>query len=124
MSEYMLSDEDTMNDVNPFVTHDFSLPGGVRQMNRPDDFVEVREVIDIPILKKSVYCDTNLCAEMTGTPKVVNKVVHPRRNIDTGFTCSERTPPVPKKKRKSTFFWYLIIALVLLALVLLRSTRA
>ncbi len=27
----MLDDEDAINDVNPFVTHDFSLPGSVRQ---------------------------------------------------------------------------------------------
>ena len=28
MSNFMLSDEDSINDVNPFVTRDFSLPGG------------------------------------------------------------------------------------------------
>jgi len=121
MSEYMLSDEDTMNDVNPFVTHDFSLPGGVRQMNRPDDFKEIGNVIDIPVLEKSVYCDTHLCKEMVGKPTVMNKVVHPRRNIDRGFTCSERRAPVPKKKRKR---WYLIIVVILLTLVLLKSIRA
>jgi len=28
MSKYMLSDENTINDINPFVVSDFSLPGG------------------------------------------------------------------------------------------------
>ena len=121
----MLSDEDTMNDVNPFVTHDFSLPGGVRQMNRPDDFVEIKDVIDIPVLKKSVYCDTHLCREMTDKPVVMNKVVHPRRNIDRGFTCSERSiPRAHNKNRVKMFYWSIIIVLILLTLILLKSTRA
>ena len=28
MSRYMINDENTMNDINPFVVADFSLPGG------------------------------------------------------------------------------------------------
>ena len=28
MSKYMLSDENTINEINPFVVSDFSLPGG------------------------------------------------------------------------------------------------
>jgi hypothetical protein len=43
MSSYMLNDEDAINDVNPFVTHDFSLPGGVRQMNEFENFSELAD---------------------------------------------------------------------------------
>ena len=42
MSEFMLSDQDTIDDVNPFVSRDFSLPGGVRQTGDFEDFEEVR----------------------------------------------------------------------------------
>jgi len=41
MSEFMLNDEDAINDVNPFVQRDFSLPGGVRQTGNFEDFQEV-----------------------------------------------------------------------------------
>ena len=37
----MLNDEDAINDVNPFVQRDFSLPGGVRQTGNFEDFQEV-----------------------------------------------------------------------------------
>ena len=33
MSKIMLNDEDAINDVNPFVKHDFSLPGSVRPVS-------------------------------------------------------------------------------------------
>ena len=36
----MLNDEDAINDVNPFVTHDFSLPGGMRQTGEFENFSE------------------------------------------------------------------------------------
>jgi hypothetical protein len=42
MSKYMLNDEDAINDVNPFVSHDFSLPGGVRQTGNFEDFTEIK----------------------------------------------------------------------------------
>ena len=44
----MLNDEDAINDVNPFVTHDFSLPGGVRQTGDFEDFSEMRNEPGIP----------------------------------------------------------------------------
>ena len=41
MSEFMLNDEAAIDDINPFVQHDFSLPGGVRQTGNFEDFQEV-----------------------------------------------------------------------------------
>ena len=40
MSKIMLNDEDAINDVNPFVKHDFSLPGSVRQTGGFDNFTK------------------------------------------------------------------------------------
>ena len=37
MSKYMISDENNMNDINPFVVSDFSLPGG---WSEPQPYVD------------------------------------------------------------------------------------
>ncbi|ADQ91516.1 hypothetical protein OlV1_139c [Ostreococcus lucimarinus virus 1] len=90
MSKYMLNDEDAINDVNPFVTHDFSLPGGVRQTGDFEDFSEMRSEPGIPEQERSVYCDYGLCKESTSECSL-SRPLHPRRNIDTGFTKNDRT---------------------------------
>lgn len=81
----MLNDEDAINDVNPFVTYDFSLPGSVRQNSGYDDFTEIKSEQGIPEPTKSVYCDYALCAEATSVCSL-SRPLYPRRNIDTGFT--------------------------------------
>ena len=89
----MLNDEDAINDVNPFVTHDFSLPGGVRQtgdFGDFEDFSEMRSEPGIPEQERSVYCDYGLCKESTSECSL-SRPLHPRRNIDTGFTKNDRT---------------------------------
>jgi hypothetical protein len=89
MSKYMLNDEDAINDVNPFVSHDFSLPGGVRQTGNFEDFTEMRREPGIPEKKRSVYCDYGLCAESTSECSL-SRPLHPRRNIDVGYTKNDR----------------------------------
>jgi hypothetical protein len=89
MSKYMLNDEDAINDVNPFVSHDFSLPGGVRQTGNFEDFTEMRSEPGIPEKQRSVYCDYGLCAESTNECSL-SRPLHPRRNIDPGFTKNDR----------------------------------
>lgn len=84
MSQHMLCDEDAINDVNPFVSRDFSLPGGVGQTGDFADFSTTRQEAGIPERKKSVYCDYSLCKE--GSERcALNRPLHPRRNIDRGF---------------------------------------
>ena len=90
MSACMLNDDDTINDINPFVSRDFSLPGGVRQTGNYDDFTELRSEPGIPNKDKSVYCDFGLCSESTSACSL-SRPLHPRRNIDTGFTKNDRT---------------------------------
>lgn len=86
----MLDDEDAINDVNPFVVHDFSLPGGVRQTGSFEDFTEIRDEPGIPERERSVYCDYGLCAESTSECSL-SRPLHPRRNIDVGYTKNDRT---------------------------------
>ena len=85
----MLTDEEAIDNVNPFVSHDFSLPGGVRQMDNFEDFTQIKSEQGIPEKERSVYCDYGLCAESKGGCSL-SRPVHPRRNIDPGFTKNDR----------------------------------
>src|SRR5210317_1407401 len=122
MSEYMLDDEKAIDDINPFVTEDFSLPGGVRQTGGFDDFQEVIPNVFPFIDEKSVFCETNAC-EDEREPCIILKGVHPRRNIDTGFTCKEKKRlkvGISNKSRMSYIGLFLVIFLVKLAVIHIR----
>jgi len=81
----MLTDEEAIDKVNPFVTHDFSLPGSVRQSGGFDDFTEFRREPGIEDPKQSIYCDYCLCEHSLGVCSL-SRPLHPKRNIDPGFT--------------------------------------
>ncbi|ADQ91066.1 hypothetical protein MpV1_143 [Micromonas sp. RCC1109 virus MpV1] len=119
MSEYMLNDDDAINDVNPFVTHDFSLPGGVRETGDFADFVEMEKTVQFPVNEKSVFCSAGLCKDET-KPCLIDKKVRPQRNIDYGFTRQTKKVKVGVSNKSVPYFWIflgiLIIALVLLFL--------
>ena len=118
----MLDDEYAIDDVNPFVQHDFSLPGGVRQTSDFDDFQEVVPDVFPFIGEKSVFCETNAC-EDEREPCIILKGVHPRRNIDTGFTCKEKKKVkvgVSNKSRLSYIGLFFIIFMVMLAVIHIR----
>lgn len=120
MSKFMLNDDDAINDVNPFVTHDFSLPGGVRQTGNFEDFVEVKpKTLSAEV--KSVFCTTGLCANET-EPCLIEKKVHPRRNTDYGFTRPNREVIVGVSNKSIPYLWIFLVILVL-TLVLLYVRR-
>ena len=120
MSKFMLNDDDAINDVNPFVTHDFSLPGGVRQTGNFEDFVEVKPNV-LPIEVKSVFCNTGLCTDET-EPCLIEKKVHPRRNIDYGSTHPKKEVIVGVSNKSIPYFW-IFLAVLVLTLVLLYVRR-
>lgn len=116
MSTFMLNDEDAINDVNPFVSRDFSLPGGVRQTSNFEDFDEILPSVGLPEKEKSVYCDYGLCAD-EDKPCLVNKLIQPHRNIDYGFTKDKKVKVGVSNKR---FPWSIVLfVLIFIALVLL-----
>ena len=122
MSKHMLDDEDAIDDINPFVQHDFSLPGGVRQTGDFSDFQEVNKGTGLPADRKSVFCETNACKDET-EPCIILKSVHPQRNIDTGFTCKEKKRlkvGVSNKSKMSYIGLFLVIFLVMLAVIHIR----
>lgn len=116
----MLSDEDAINDVNPFVTQDFSLPGSVRQSGGFDNFSNVSASSSIiGDDSESVYCSLASC-ETQIKPVNVFGAIHPRRNIDTGFLCD--TPEkmkvgVAKSSTQIPYFGIVLIALFITLVV-------
>ena len=100
MSKYMLCDDATINDINPFVVHDFSLPGGVRQTPEFADYTkEVNTKSDIEYPKLSPICDIartagdktiDFCTGGREPACPLGRAVHPKRNIDYGWTRQEQ----------------------------------
>ena len=119
----MLNDDDAINDVNPFVTHDFSLPGGVRQTGDFDNFQEVVPSVGVPDAGKSVFCETGLCANEKKVHRL-ERGVHPRRRIDTGFTCGEKKEMVRVGVSNRSIPWgWILITLLVIVLALLYVRR-
>lgn len=118
MSKYMLDDENNINDINPFVLEDFSLPGGIKQSGNFEDFSEIVQTTTPFEDKKSVYCNYGLCAD-DKNPNILNKCIHPRRNIDTGFTEMNKRKTrisIPMKRIPYIGFTLILITIVLFLL--------
>lgn len=91
----MLDDENLINDVNPYVVHDFSLPGTLRKTFEFSDFTD--QITDENILLQenlSPICEHAKTAGDRTIDMCTNGLrgvcpdtkIHPRRNIDPGFT--------------------------------------
>lgn len=124
MSKFMLNDDDAINDVNPFVMHDFSLPGSVKQTGNFADFEEVPPSEGLPGDVKSVYCDYGLCSDEDKPCTITNRNIHPRMNIDYGFTRGTRPtpPPAPAPAPAPTpeIPWFkVMVAIIFIVLALL-----
>tara|TARA_R110002074_G_scaffold91123_1_gene199481 strand:- start:645 stop:1004 length:360 start_codon:yes stop_codon:yes gene_type:complete len=115
----MLNDEDAINDVNPFVTHDFSLPGGMRQTGEFGNFSELKKTVCKPVSvdDRSVFCDFGLCNDQL-KPVVRDIIIQPKRNIDTGFTCPSKKKKVVKKEMRIPYFGIFLCVLFILLIVL------
>jgi len=117
----MLNDQAAIDDINPFVQHDFSLPGGVRQTGNFEDFQEVPKSGGIPPTGKSVFCTVGLC-KPEKQPCRIDRNVQPRRNIDYGLGCGREREPVVGVERKNTTTQLIVIS-ILIALILLILVR-
>ena len=91
MSKHMISDEDTINDVNPFVQRDFSLPGAV---GKPHPFQEFKEEIHVDVhrVEEPHICQygitsgdktIDMCRPSDQTCPL-SRPLYPGRNIDMG----------------------------------------
>ena len=126
MSELMLNDKNTMDDMNPFV--DF-MPGSSRQ---PHAFGEYTEPVNEPEEEsyKSPACD--VVSKNVGRPGYssekcnLSRPLLPGRNIDKGFTNFESRFDIEKLKKvvkavkagtKNNFIMNLISLLCLILLI-------
>ena len=119
----MLSDDDSINDINPFVTREFSLPGGVRQTGNFDDFEEIKKSVNVPFKEEgSVFCNEGLCSTQM-KPCKMDKVIHPRRNIDCGFTNWEKREITVGVSNRSIPYFQIFLFIFIISLVLLYVKR-
>ena len=99
MSQLMLDDKNTMNDMNPFVNF---MPGSSRQ---PHEFSKYTEPVDEPEEEpyKSPACD--VVSKNFGRPGYssekcdLSRPLLPGRNIDKGFTNFESRFDMKKVKK-------------------------
>jgi hypothetical protein len=123
MSQLMLDDKNTMNDMNPFVNF---MPGSSRQ---PHEFSKYTEPVDEPEEEpyKSPACD--VVSKNFGRPGYssekcdLSRPLLPGRNIDKGFTNFESRFYMKKVKKaikagtNNNFIMNLISLLCLILLI-------
>ena len=84
----MLDDRNVIDDVNPYVAYDFSLPGTTRKTFEFSDFSEKIEE------KGAILQDENLKGVAP------NKELIPKLNIDHGFTKKRERKFAKKEEQK------------------------
>ena len=119
MSQLMLDDKNTMNDMNPFVNF---MPGSSRQ---PHAFGDYKPPVDEPEEKpyKSPAC--NVVSKNVGRPGYrkeqcdLSRPLLPGRNIDKGFTNFESRFDIKKAIKAGTNNNFIMNLISLLCLILL-----
>ena len=129
MSKDMLDDNNTINDFNPYVLGEFSLPGASRQPHAFDSYptepVEMNTPFpddeDSPLCSYGITAgDSTIDMCRPVTPNCpLSRPLLPGRNIDRGFTIKKK----PVEKNKSLLDVNMIIIIVLMILILLLATR-
>ena len=134
----MLDEKDSINKINRFVSEP---PGAWRMTDRteieeyydkdsitpkrPSDREQVIldkiAVAEIHKVEMSPFCETNLCTKQSDQASM-NKVVHPRRNIDYGIPCKPKVSVGVSKKMAYTVPDSMKIGLV--TIILLMSVYA
>ena len=123
----MLSDSNTINDFNPYVMGDFSLPGASRKPQEFDRFPLPVQEKTFPLDEKSPLCEYGITAgdktvDMCRPTKPncsLSRPLIPGRNIDRGFTTMFKNvekvaEKVAEKTCGLTIPMMLIIFLILL----------
>lgn len=137
MSKYMLSDEDSINKINPYVQRTFSLPGAI---GKPHPFEEFEEPVES---EANLWNDnTHICETgITSGDKVIDtcrpsnvecrisRPLIPGRNIDMGVDDSsllsvepviQSVKNVVKNMKTLDLF---TIALIVVTILVLSSVR-
>jgi hypothetical protein len=120
MSELMLDDEKTINDINPFV---LDPPGSSR---KPNDIVKpiiIKEESMFDNNEGSPICDYAVANNLAMCePSVkncpLNRPLHPMRNIDVGFTKKFNKVKTIVEKNTKPNYAYMVIIIFLLSLII------
>lgn len=126
----LLSEEDAMNKLNPYVVFDFSLPGSVRQTPEfANHGKEVHGTRDVE--RMSPICDVastsgdrtiDFCKGGREPPCPLNRPVYPRRRVDT---CAETAVDARRRSvpRTTNNDWMIVVGVVAVV-VLIIALRA
>jgi hypothetical protein len=140
MSKYMLSDEDSIDKINPYVQHTFSLPGAI---GKPHPFEEYEEPLEPEpeLLNDNTHiCETGITSgdkvvETCRPSKVecrLSRPLIPGRNIDMGVdekklvsfeTVSSIVQDVKKVAKSMKTLDIFTIVLIVLIILTLSSVR-
>ena len=140
MSKYMLSDEDSIDKINPYVQHTFSLPGAI---GKPHPFEEYQEPVDpeAELMNDNTHiCETGITSgdnviDTCRPSKVkchLSRPLIPGRNIDMGVsektllnfeTVSSVVQDVKKVVKNMKTLNVFTIVLIVLIILTLSSVR-
>lgn len=123
MSELMLDDEKTINDINPFV---LDPPGSSRKPNDVVKPIIIKEESMFDNNEGSPICDYAVANNLSMCePSVkncpLNRPLHPKRNIDAGFTQDLIKTKTTVKKDTKTNYAYVMMIIFLLILIIFLS---
>lgn len=120
MSVLMLDDENTINDINPFV---LDPPGSSRKPNDIVNPIIIKEESMFDNIEGSPICDyavannLSMC-EPTEKNCPLNRPLHPKRNIDVGFTNQFKPKKITVKNHVKPKYTYILMILFLLSLII------
>ena len=119
MSKFMLSDENTINDINPFVVSDFSLPGG---WSEPQPYID--DTIDSKVYIASegiVAGDRTIDSVMAIKPNCpMSRPLEPIRSYDSDIVkvptkvIGVATSSLSKASKSPDFLLYIALFIALM----------
>jgi len=130
MSKYMINDENTINDINPFVVADFSLPGG---WSEPQPYIDDTVDSKVYIASEGIVAgDRTIDSVMAIKPNCpMSRPLEPIRSYDSDivnpphssmiWSSSSMKNPLSKVSNNPDFLLY--IALVVVIMLLLTSGK-
>jgi len=127
MSKYMLSDENTINDINPFVVSDFSLPGG---WSEPQPYIDDTIDSKVYIASEGIVAGDRTIDSAAGTkPNCrMSRPLEPIRDNDYDIVISRpkvvgTSSLIDKMKKVSSNNTYILLAILVVIILLLSSDK-
>lgn len=119
MSRYMLSDENTINDINPFVVSDFSLPGG---WSEPQPYIDNTVDSKVYIASEGIVAgDRTIDSVMAIKPNCpMSRPLEPIRSYDSDIVkvpakvIGVATSSLSNASKSPDFLLYIALFIVLM----------